>query len=290
MKRVPESAPRSRKQRPAVEVVRRSLGKKRLSTTAMGSKPAEASSEDGQPIYQRIASRLRQAITDGHYPIGARLPTELELCEQFQVSRFTARAAVRLLSTAGLVTRRQRIGTIVIALPGDARYSHDLSSVRDLLQYAQDTELRLIYVGKVGLTKAMARDFAAEPGEEWIYAMGLRHHVPAVDRSRKPGRPICITRLYLNPQLKGIEGKLRERKTAVYVLIEREYKLTIQRVEQELQAVVLDGDDAANLQCEPGSPALRILRRYFSEQGVLLEVADSIHPSERFSYRMELRK
>ena len=66
--------------------------------------------------------------------------------------------------------------------------------------------------------------------------------------------------------------------------------MSIQRVEQELQGVLLSADDAANLEAEPGAPALRILRRYYSDQGTLLEVADNIHPSDRFTYRMELRR
>ena len=256
-----------------------------------GRDAAPEGSPASQPIYQQIAGRLRAAIADGTYPVGARLPTELELCEQFGISRFTARGAVRLLLTAGLVSRRQRVGTVVIALPGDARYSHDVTSVRDLFQYAQDTELRLVYIGKVALTKAMARDFGVDAaGEEWIYCMGIRHDDRASERAKKSSRPICITRLFLNPVLTGIEGKLRERKTAVYALIEREYKVSIQRVEQELQGVLLGADDAANLESEPGAPALRILRRYYSDQGTLLEVADNIHPSDRFTYRMELRR
>jgi len=255
-----------------------------------GRDAAAEGSPPSQPIYQQIAGRLRAAIADGTYPVGARLPTELELCEQFGISRFTARGAVRLLLTAGLVSRRQRVGTVVIALPGDARYSHDVTSVRDLFQYAQDTELRLVYIGKLALTKAMAREFGVEPGEEWIYCMGIRHDDRAGERGKKTSRPICITRLFLNPALTGIEGKLRERKTAVYALIEREYKVSIQRVEQELQGVLLGADDAANLESEPGAPALRILRRYYSDQGTLLEVADNVHPSDRFTYRMELRR
>jgi len=95
--------------------------------------------------------------------------------------------AVRLLLTAGLVSRRQRVGTVVIALPGDARYSHDVTSVRDLFQYAQDTELRLVYIGKLALTKAMAREFGVEPGEEWIYCMGIRHDDRAGLKQALPG-------------------------------------------------------------------------------------------------------
>jgi DNA-binding GntR family transcriptional regulator len=249
-------------------------------------KPLADAAEDGQPRYLQLARELKRAIVDGRYPVGSRLPTELELCGQFGTSRFTAREALRVLSTAGLVSRRQRVGTVVVALPDDARYTHDAASVPDLLQYAQDTQLRFVYIGKLALSRAQARELEAKAGDEWVYAVGLRV-TPSVEA---PTRPICITRLYLNPLLKGIEGRLRGRKGAVYALIEAEYGIGIERVEQELQGVVLDADDAANLGARAGDPALRVVRRYYDQRGRLLEMAENVHPSDRFSYRMQLRK
>lgn len=262
-------------------------------TTSAAPADNEADDTTGQPIYLRVANELKRAIADGRYPVGAQLPTEHALCEQFGISRFTARGAVRLLSTAGLVTRRQRVGTIVIATPDDARYRHDVSSVRDLLQYAQDTQLRLVYVGKLALGTEQAREFGAPVGQEWVYAVGIRVTDAQEARAVATGtrwRPICVTRLYLNPVLTGIEKLIRERSGAVYTIIERDYGISVERVEQELQGVMLDADDAANLGAPAGAPALRILRKYYSAQGHLLEVAENIHPSDRFSYRMELRK
>ena len=261
------------------------------------SAPVAAEDDSTGPRYLQIARELTTAIGDGTYAIGARLPTELELCEHFGISRFTAREAVRVLSSAGLVTRRQRVGTVVIATPADARYTHSVATVGDLFQYAQDTELRLMFIDRVALTKDRAAMFGAEPGEEWIYAMGLRREAAlapggkgAKAKTEAEGRPICITRLFLNPLLKGIEARLRERKTAVYAIIEREFGITIQRVDQELQSVALDADDAANLGAPAGAPALRVLRRYFDDRGRLMEVAENIHPGDRFTYRMQLRK
>lgn len=265
-------------------------------------KPAPADTDDDTagPRYLQIARELTAAISDGTYPVGARLPTELELCAHFQISRFTAREAVRVLSSAGLITRRQRVGTVVIATPADARYTHSIASVGDLFQYAQDTELRLMFIDRIALTKDRAAQFGAEPGEEWVYAMGLRREAALGQGDAKKGakggaaesegRPICITRLFLSPLLKGIETRLRERKTAVYAIIEREFGITIQRVEQELQSVALDADDAANLGAQAGAPALRVLRRYFDDRGRLMEVAENIHPGDRFTYRMQLHK
>jgi len=253
--------------------------------------PVAAARDDAAaPRYLQIARELTAAIASGRYPVGARLPTELELCEHFAISRFTAREAVRVLSSAGLVTRRQRVGTVVIATPDEARYTHAASSVADLFQYAQDTELRLIYIGKIALARDRAQQFGAKVGDEWTYAMGLRTETALGTGTGAASRPICVTRLYLSPVLKGIDAKLRERKTAVYVIIEREYKRNIQRVEQELQSIALDADDAANLGSAPGSPALLVLRRYYDDRDQLLEVAENIHPGDRFTYRMQLRK
>lgn len=262
----------------------------RRMTTRTRKPASRPETDESQPRYMQIAGELKRAITDGVYPVGARLPTEAELCEQFGISRFTAREAVRVLSVAGLISRKQRVGTVVVAKPDEARFSLDVMSLRGLLQYAQETELRLLYVGKIQLSKAQAKEFAAEPGAEWIYAVGLRVDAAESRQAKAAARPICISRIYLNPVLKGIEAKLRERKGAIHALIEREYKHPIERVEQELQGAVLGADDAANLGAEPGSPALRIVRRYYSDTGQLLEVGDNLHPSDRFSYRMQLRK
>ena len=259
-----------------------------------------------QPLYLRVAAELKSAITAGRYPVGARLPTEAELCEQFGISRFTAREAVRVLSAAGLITRRQRIGTVVAALPQDARFQHDAATVRDLFKYALDTKLEFLSIGKRALPAMQAKEFGAKAGAQWIYATGIRAQAHAVAgatgavhrttgrlkpaRNTPSARPICITRLFLNPVLKGIESRLRACKGAVYALIESEYRVSIQRVEQELHGVALSAEDAASLGASPGAPALRIVRRYYGERGELLEVADNIHPADRFSYRMVLRK
>ena len=255
-------------------------------------KAGEPAGEISGPRYLQVARELTAAIAIGQYQVGDQLPTELELCKHFKISRFTAREAVRVLSSAGLITRRQRIGTVVIATPADARYTHAAASVGDLLQYAQDTELKLMFIGRVPLAKDKAMQFGAAVGEEWVYAMGMRQEsvLTSAKGQEKAGRPICITRLYLSPELGGIEARLRDRKTAVYAMIEREYGVVIQRVEQYLQSVALDAEDAANLGCAAGSPALLIVRRYFDDRGRLVEVAENMHPGDRFIYHMQLGK
>jgi DNA-binding GntR family transcriptional regulator len=235
------------------------------------------------PRYLQIARDLRRAIADGRYPVGAQLPTEHELCRQLRVSRFTIREAIRVLSNDGLVRRKPRAGTVVAALPDDTRYSHGIGSLRDLFQYAQSTHFHYVYIGRVGLSKGQARALSAKPGEEWIHAVALR-------REKPDGKPFGVTRLYLNPALKGIEKALRGSPGPVYSLIERDFGVRIDRVEQVIAGIALDEQDAANLGVPAGSPGLTIRRSYFDENGRLVELADTVHPADRFTYRMELHR
>lgn len=235
------------------------------------------------PRYLQIAGDLRRGIAEGHYPVGSQLPTEHELCRQLGVSRFTVREAIRVLSSAGLVRRKPRAGTVVTALPDDTRYRHSIGSLRDLFQYAQTTDFHYVYVGRIVLSRAQARAMSTAPGEEWTYALALRREVAG-------GKPFGVTRLFLNPALKGIERALRGAKGPVYLLIERDFGVRIERVEQVITGIVLDEQDAANLGVPAGTPGLSIRRSYFDEAGRLVEFADNVHPASRFAYRMELRR
>jgi GntR family transcriptional regulator len=65
------------------------------------------------PRYQQVADDLTKRIGSGKYPVGGYLPTEMELCDQYAISRHTVREALRQLRDAGLISRRRRIGTEV---------------------------------------------------------------------------------------------------------------------------------------------------------------------------------
>lgn len=76
---------------------------------------ARPGSEDS--ITARIAGDLRRQIQDRTFGPGALLPSEPELAASYNVSRQTARAALRVLEQEGLLTVRPRRGRIVRVPP-----------------------------------------------------------------------------------------------------------------------------------------------------------------------------
>lgn len=65
------------------------------------------------PMYQQIAEDIRAQIDSGAIPRGSRLPTEVELQEQYDASRNTIRDAIKRLISMGLVETRPGQGTFV---------------------------------------------------------------------------------------------------------------------------------------------------------------------------------
>ena len=45
----------------------------------------------------RLADDLTRGITNGDYPLDSYLPTEMELCEKYNVSRYTVRQTTESL-------------------------------------------------------------------------------------------------------------------------------------------------------------------------------------------------
>lgn len=65
-------------------------------------------------IVDEVVEQLQNKISLGELPVGAQIPTEPELMNQFGVGRSTIREAVRVLVHAGLLVKRQGHGTFVI--------------------------------------------------------------------------------------------------------------------------------------------------------------------------------
>ncbi|SIQ35603.1 transcriptional regulator, GntR family [Rhizobium sp. RU35A] len=72
-------------------------------------------------LVSKVSDSLRQAILDGRYGPGDRLPSEIELTETHGVSRTVIREAITGLRCDGLVDVRQGAGIFVLAPPAGAK-------------------------------------------------------------------------------------------------------------------------------------------------------------------------
>ncbi len=71
-------------------------------------------------LTEQVQEQIYQYILDRNYQIGARIPNEFELADQFGVGRSTIREAVKLLISRGVLEVRRGSGTYVVStMPTD---------------------------------------------------------------------------------------------------------------------------------------------------------------------------
>lgn len=74
--------------------------------------------ESAKPVAVLIGERILEAIQQGGFPIGSRLPGEVELARQFGVSRPSVREALAALQFAGYIESRRGSASVVVSVDG----------------------------------------------------------------------------------------------------------------------------------------------------------------------------
>lgn len=224
-----------------------------------------------------------ERIAAGEYPIGSLLPKEVDLSAEYGISRHTMREALRRLDEAGLVSRRRRAGTEVLAAVPAPSYRQPIDSIEDLLQYGEATEVRVRRKARIKCSAALAKMLGCERGCEWL-------RVETIRTRQDDRRPICHTTIYLDAELPDIETRIGGLDGPISAMIEAIYGVRIAEIEQNIQAISLDTAGARCLRVDPGSPALKAVRRYYDATKRLVELAIAVHPGERFVYTTRLRR
>ncbi|MDG0791697.1 GntR family transcriptional regulator [Cohnella ginsengisoli] len=97
----------------------------------------ESRSHKRTPLYAQIESYVRDQIRSGKWKPGKRLPSENQLCKQFDVSRITIRGAMDKLVEEGVVFRIQGRGSFVaeeagMGEPAKYAFGRETSGEREL--------------------------------------------------------------------------------------------------------------------------------------------------------------
>ena len=236
-------------------------------------------------FYERVARELAGGIASGRYPVGSRLPTELELCEQFGASRNTVRAALRELSDLGLISRRKKAGTRVESAQPASAYRHSFDSVDALMQFGATHKRVVREIADVVTDRALAQKLGCPVGKPWRRISSVR-----VDEGAG-GMPVGWTDVYIDPAFAEVADLVRANpETLVSSLIESRFGRSIATIRQEIRGTLVPAALASVLESKAGAPGLEVLRRYEDSAGEIVEMSVSVHPADRFAVTMRLTR
>lgn len=240
-------------------------------------------SGDTRPRYLQVCDELVAMIRGGKVAIGDMLPTELELCERFGISRHTAREALRRVEAMGLVERRRGSGTRVKAKFAPIVYNQFVDSLEGLLQYGKATRLVIQSSEMAPVSDELSGELGVSAGREIPHLTGIRYQ-----RDQEPPLALCFVELWAPSASREQVRQLLDLERSERALYDLLDFMHLSRVSQTLSADSMDRQTAKVLGAKADSPALVVIRRYFdlTERLVLLTI--STHPKERFRYTTEL--
>ena len=237
-------------------------------------------SKSDVPLYIQLVKLIKGQIEDGLLAVGDMIPSELEICENFDISRSTVRQALLVLEKDGLLVRERGRGTFV----SKPKINHGLSNIYDF-----GAELRSIGIDLK--TKVMAFERIDSPSVDLTRRLGLKkgEGIYKIVRLRMAeADPIILETMFVpvkyNPKLtrERIESGSLHKKFFDYSGI-----VPFKAVET-YKCTVIDKNEAALMKCRAGSSAFFIQRVSRGEDGEIFEISVMLLRGDKCKYEIEM--
>jgi len=234
------------------------------------------------PRYEEIHRALAADIRSGHYPVGSKLPPELQLCDTFGASRHTVREAIRRLTEKGLIERRAGLGTVVLRRTRAATFTQQISGLPDLITYVKSAQLEVLEARDIRADADDARLLKCRRGQAW-------HRLTALKHLKGGRRPVAYVLAYVHRDHPALRGVLARGGVGLHDFIEEKIGQPIAAVEQQFAAKPLLGQEAKALGVASGYAGFVIIRRYLAAPGATVLVTSTVFPYDRMNYSMTLK-
>lgn len=236
-----------------------------------------------KPLHTQISDYVMTNIESGRWPVGHMLPTEMELCEHFGVSRASVRTALLNLVNDGYLVRVKGKGTFV-TMPQRLEDSTVFieSFAEEMRRRGQDTQTEVLEFRVMPAEEAVRGYLELPEGAAVIKLTRLRYVKDSFDEG-----PIVLTTSHFTMKLAFFQNY--DFTTTSVRQAMRDNGTAKKFSEKHIDAAVLDGRRARLLGAEPGSLAIVITSFVRDVDDELVEYCESYYPAGRNEFILKLR-
>jgi GntR family transcriptional regulator len=236
-------------------------------------------------LYDQIIDDIYKRIQDKTLKPGDMLPTELDLCKLFKVSRPTVRTAMIKLVNDGHLTRIKGKGTFVTSP----------KLMQESTQFIESYNEEMLSKGLTPLTVVLELNTCPCPehvytklnialGTKLIKLQRLRYARPVNEE-----KPVVLTTVYVPYELAPFILNYDFETFSLYNVLERN-GIIISNVVRELEIKSLYGKTANLLGVKEGSPAHFISSVGYNNNGIAVEYSESYYPGDRNKFVIKISR
>ena len=233
------------------------------------------------PLYYQLKSILKSRILSNELKENQRLPTENELCIEYNVSRSTVRQALSELEKEGLIYRDRGRGTFITE-GAELKRPELKGSIENLITAAKGTRIKVLSYKEILPPPDIAKILRLRKTEK-VFRLELVRFIPK--------GPLGYSFIYFPFSLgKIISPNEFNGTTEIITFVEEKLKAKAHRAKQAIDVGVADKVLAENLSVKPKTPLLIVKRNYYTRKGSLMFVAISYFRPDLYKYRIELTR
>lgn len=233
------------------------------------------------PLYQQIFVILRNKIQSGELQEGQIIAGEKELCEEFGVSRITARRALNELAQSGLVERQRGRGTRVLPRSNAQPLVASMDGLLENVQHiGRTTTVRVLQHGKVRAGYEAAQALAVDDATEVIRSVRVRDLAEA---------PMSYLVTWVPEDIGALIAGQDMSRTPLLLLLEAA-GVDVARAHQTVTATIADPEVALALGIPAGAPLIDVRRVVSDRQGRPVEYIRILYRPEYYRFEMTMQR
>lgn len=230
------------------------------------------------PKYLQVRRILLSRIARRMKP-GDQLPTEHELCAEFEVSRETVRAALAALEQDGIIERTRGRGTFIARVPTERAETRLTGLAEDFSALKLDTVARVLQAGMA----------PAPPSVTAVLGLPQAASLFLLTRVRSfEAAPLAYYEAYMPPAIGQKVAGHDLTRTSVRRVIGEVLRIACWEESQTIEAKAAPAEMAGLLEIPPGAPLLCLSRLYLSAGRALVVYFRSFYRADRYYYTAQL--
>jgi GntR family transcriptional regulator len=234
------------------------------------------------PYYEQLRQILESDIRTGRTAVGDQLPSEAQLCEDYEVSRTVVRQALNELSNDGLVVRYKGKGSFVSPPKVDEHLAQSLTGLAEEVRARGETlTSEVLDFERTNPPEHVAEMLQLEKGEEAIHLERVR----SIN-----GDPWVLTSTYLPAASCAglLEYDMRER--SLYGTLEHELGLALHHGHRTIEAALAGERHASLLGVPVGAPILLLKSVAYLADNRPIEYFNAWHRGDRSRFDVNLTR
>jgi len=126
------------------------------------------------PKYKAISNHLKNKINSNAWTEGMQIPSEIELAQEFDASRMTARKAVEELVTEGLLKRVPSVGTFVSQIQAKSSIL-EINNISDEI-HDRGHDHSMVVLSKMTFEPTNEQMFPSDEGNNKVFKVVIIHY------------------------------------------------------------------------------------------------------------------